>query len=299
MTRTLFHTVTQTTGNETVEDILRTCMGARRAAIARAKRAENGITLDGVRTRVTAPVKEGQIVGLLIDDTLLGCVSANVEPEEGQLSIAYEDDDLIIVDKAAGMALHPGPSHPFGTLANYLAGYLSSHGEAGAIHPVQRLDLDTTGLVVFAKSAFVHDRLQRQLHTNDFSRTYLAWCEGVPSNKSGVIDIPIDSERPQGKRSRYFASEEGKPAITQYEVVWSDRGKSLVRLRLGTGRTHQIRIHMAHIGHPLLGDCTYGTASPLIGRPALHSWKLSMAHPIAEKTITVQAALPEDMRLFG
>ena len=172
--------------------------------------------------------------------------------------------------------------------------YYEKTGQEADFHPVHRLDRGTSGLLVAAKHPHAQEVLKNQLHTEDFRRVYLAVCEGVPAPPSGVIDAPL-GPRP-GSLMEQMVRPDGRPARTKYGVLRRWGGRALVSLELETGRTHQIRVHMAHIGHPLTGDFLYGTEDrALICRPALHSGYLSFRHPLTGETMQFSVPLPEDM----
>ena len=326
--RRLAHTVRPPFDGETVLAVLRRAMLVSDATARRAKVVEDGIMLEGVRCKTNEVVRSGQVVSIVIDDATAEPGDA-VKAEPGSLSIIYEDEDLLIVDKPAGLVVHPGPGHESATLCNFVAHHLKSAGSAGTARPVQRLDRTTSGLMVFAKNAHVQDRLQRQMHTRCFERTYLAICAGSPQPESGAIDAPI--ARISRGPSVFAVREDGKRAVTHYETLarWrpkrlgcangpetahaprftrgSEAGSasqaahepatlSLVKLDLETGRTHQIRLHMRHIGRPLLGDEAYGEPSTVIDRAALHSWRLRMTHPLTGASIELTCAPPQDMK---
>lgn len=287
---------------QTVRHIVRGQMQVSERVLRRAKRIDHGITLDGEPCHSNVVVHEGQRVAILVGDPPARLDSSNIVLQEGPLDILFEDDDFTVVNKPAGLVVHPGPGHYMNTLCNYLMHHYQQQGKDCIPHPVQRLDQTTSGLMVLATNAHAHHLLQKQLHTQEFERIYLAICEGEPDDAQGCIDIGIDSSG--SYPITYFASEEGKPSVTHYEALKSfdlpnaatgeTQRASLLQLRLETGRTHQIRIHMAHIGHPLLGDITYGTPSPLIGRAALHSWRASLTHPITDRKLELEAPLPAD-----
>lgn len=215
-------------------------------------------------------------------------------PVPGPLDIVYEDVDLIVLNKAPGVSVHPGPGHYDDTVGNFLLAYYDSKGEEGDFHPVHRLDRGTSGLMVVAKHPHAQERLRLQLHTRGFSRIYLAVCEGIPVPAAGLIDAPLGA-----KDDSLVAQQvrpDGKVARTRYETLEITPNRALLRLELETGRTHQIRVHMAHIGHPLTGDFLYGIERPeLISRPALHSAQLSFCHPISGVQQSFSCPLPRDM----
>ena len=269
-------------------------------AIKRAKRVPGAIALDGAPSRTNAAVYAGQVVSVAIDDATLAPRERHgepVEPQPGPLDVVYEDEDVVVLNKPAGLVVHPCSGQREGTLGNYLQHHLHEHGVNCALHPVHRLDVGTTGLIAFATSGYVQARLQAQLETGTFAREYLALCRGRLPEPAGVVEAPIGRVG-LGPRS-WDVCKDGRPATTRYQVVCkaeSPEGPlSLVRLQLETGRTHQVRVHMAHLGCPLLGDAAYGTASQLIERAALHSWRLRCVQPVTGEKIELEAALPEDM----
>ncbi len=223
-------------------------------------------------------------------------VEQEIEPEDLPLDIRYEDEDLLILNKAAGMLVHPTPKHRTGTVANALLGYYRSRGLSTAFHCVHRLDRLTSGLLLIAK----RPEIQHLLTTKEgktFRREYLAIAEGEMDPAEGTIDLPI-ARNPESIITRIVAPE-GKPSVTHYRTLGvfdcGGRRCSLLRLVLETGRTHQIRVHLSHLGHPLLGDDLYGGSRDLMDRQALHAEHLQFSHPITGKPIDLRAELPEDM----
>ena len=204
----------------------------------------------------------------------------------------WEDGHLLVVNKPAGMTAHASnflPDTP--TVAGALAW---SRGTNFVFHSVNRLDKGTTGLMVVAKSGYVHDLLRRSLHTPRFLREYLAICVGCPEPQAGTIDAPIG--RDESSAIARMVRPDGQRAVSHYEILAKGNGLSLVKLLPETGRTHQLRVHMASIGHPLAGDWLYGTEDPdLISRPALHSYALTLTHPVTGEVLHLTAPLPPDM----
>ena len=283
--------------------VLRERMGVSEAILRNIRRQGRGVLLDGVPCRTDAFARAGQTVTLtLLDSGRAG----SIQPERGPVSVVFEDDHLLVANKPAGLVVHPSRGHFTGTLCNFVAHYLGEgEGEDGdgAAHPVNRLDRDTSGLIVFAKHAHAQNKMVAQLHTGAFERTYLAVCEDAFSQVEGEVRAPI--ARLRDEYGSFGVSDAGKPAVTRYCVLGSaahplcDGGLlSLVQLRLETGRTHQIRVHMAHLGHPLLGDDAYGVRSPLIARCALHSWELSLRHPVSGEALALRAPVPPDMAVL-
>ena len=278
---------------KTVEQVLRRGLGLSATRIKRAKFAPEGITLDGARAFTDRPVRAGQRLVVRLPDRKF----AALEETPGEVDICYEDSWLLVVNKPAGLPVHPGTGHYADTLGNRLAWLARKRGkEPAAFHPVNRLDRGTSGLMVVARSAEAHERLQNMLHTEDFVREYLALVQKAPDPPAGRIDAPIAPV--PGALNRYQVDGAGKPARTDYETLEQRGDAALLRLRLHTGRTHQIRVHMACLGCPLLGDAAYGGA-PALGRPALHAWRIRLRHPFTGRIYQWTAALPEDFRRLG
>lgn len=275
-----------------VNTLLRRTLGLSGTVLRRVKWLEDGITLDGERVNVRVRVREGQTLAVRLTDP---APPPEPVPVEGPLDIVYEDADLIVLNKAPGVLVHPGHGHFDDTLGNFLMWHYVQAGEESGFHPVHRLDKGTSGLVVVAKHAHGQEKLKNQLHTGGFRRGYLAVCDGAPPAAAGAVDAPIG--RVEGSLTAREVRPDGKPARTHYRVVRSCGPRTLVELELDTGRTHQIRVHMAHIGCPLTGDFLYGTENrALIARPALHSARLELAHPITGKKLAFSAPVPKDMR---
>lgn len=275
-----------------VNTLLRRHLGLSGTVLRRVKWLEDGITLDGERVTVRRRVTEGQVLSVRLTDP---DGAAQPVPAEGPLEVVYEDGDLVVVNKAPGMLVHPSHGHFDDTVGNCLMGHYRQTGDGAGFHPVHRLDKGTSGLLVIAKHPHAQEKLKNQLHTGDFRRLYLAVCEGCPAPGEGIIDAPIAPV--EGSLMAREVRPGGQSARTRYRVLSVHGPRSLVELELDTGRTHQIRVHMAHIGHPLTGDFLYGTGnSALIPRPALHSWRLELTHPITGARLSLEAPLPEDMK---
>jgi 23S rRNA pseudouridine1911/1915/1917 synthase len=224
-------------------------------------------------------------------------VPSTLRPEAAALDVLYEDEDLLVVNKPPGLAVHPGAGRPGGTLANALIARLpdlASLGEGLRPGIVHRLDKDTSGLLVVARSPRALASLREQIASRTAARTYLALIRGRPPHRAGTIDAPI-SRHPR-HRTKMAVVPRGRPAVTKYRVVESFARYSLVEASLVTGRTHQIRVHFAHLGHPVAGDRVYapGRDELGIGRQALHAWRLQIRHPGTGARLTFEAGPPPD-----
>ena len=220
--------------------------------------------------------------------------NSNIIPKEMNLDIIYEDNWLLVINKPAGITIHPSVLHFDNSLSNGVRFYFDKIGLNKKIRPVNRLDKDTSGLVIFAKCEYIQECLSLQMKEGIFEKEYLCLVSGTFNQKAGTINLPI--ARKEGSIMERCIDEKGKQAITHYKVIKEFKNYSLVECRLETGRTHQIRLHMASIGHPLLGDTLYGTSSPLISRQALHSYKIKFIHPITKKELELTAKIPQDIK---
>ena len=253
------------------------------------------VLLNNVRTDTRSLVNIGDIitVNLNFEEESENIVSKNMK-----LNIVYEDDVLLIINKPIGTAVHPSVLHYEDSLSNGVKFYFESIGLKRKVRPVNRLDFNTSGLIIFAKNEYVQECLIKQMNTHIFQKKYIAIVSGNFKTKVGRINLPI--ARKENSIIERCVSDSGQEAITDYEVLKEFKIDSscvsVVKCSLRTGRTHQIRVHMAEIGHPLLGDSMYGTASNLISRQALHSYEISFIHPISLKKLEFICDLPEDMK---
>ena len=291
---TITRIITPEEAGSTVRHILKATLHFSSHAISRLTRAETGILVNGVRSRTTRILEAGDLLTVETGDHRPPRTA--VTPGDWPLPVVWEDEDLLVVNKPAGMTAHASsflPDTP--TVAGALA---FSRGMDFIFHPVSRLDKGTTGLMVIAKSGYVHDLLRRQLHTDAFRREYRGVCLGVPDPPQGTVDLPIG--RAEGSAIARQIRPDGDNAVTHYETLETQNGLSLLRLLPETGRTHQLRLHMAALGCPLAGDWLYGQEDPtLIPRPALHSYALELVHPITGEVLRLTAPLPEDMIRLG
>ena len=274
-----------------VDTLLKRRLGLSGTVVRRIKWLPDGILLDGRRVNTRCIPKTGEVLSVRLSDPER---RSGIVPAPGPLDIVYEDQDLLVLNKAPGVSVHPGPGHYSDTIGNYLLSYYDSKGEEGDFHPVHRLDRGTSGLLVVAKHPHAQEVLKRQLHTQEFRRSYLAVCMGAPTPQSGEVYAPLGPK--EGSLVEQTVRPDGKSARTHYETLTQAGPYALLRLCLETGRTHQIRVHMAYLGHPLVGDFLYGQELPgIISRPALHSAELSFRHPITGAYLHMSQPLPQDM----
>ena len=285
--RTLTLTVTEELAGRRVKSLLLYRLHVPESMISAIKLRETGICLNGIRCKTTDVVRAGDVLTAEVGDVP---AETGIVPAETPPIVRYEDEDLIVVEKPAGIATHGKALRGDLTLANVLAGYW---GTDRAFHPVTRLDRGTSGLMVIAKSGYAHERLRSILHTDAFIREYAAVAQGILPEKRGSITLPVKKDETQ--KNRFCVSPDGMTARTDYEVLSQCGGRSFVRLRLYTGRTHQIRVHLSALGCPLVGDAVYGTASEEIDRPALHSARLHLVQPVTGACIDLESELPADM----
>ena len=289
--RTLTYTVPPEEDGRMVKGILRGDLHLSYTLLKSLKWRENAILLNGQSVHVNAIVHTGDVVSVALSER---APREDLYREHtARPNIVYEDDDLLVLNKPAGVAMHPkadDASAP--SLAAMLTGYL---GEGSVPHFVSRLDKGTSGLLIAAKSGYVHDRLRRALHSDNLRREYRAVAVGRVTPDHGIIDAPIG--RAEGSIIRRCVRADGLPSLTEYETLQTSERFTLLRLRPQTGRTHQLRVHMAHLGYPLAGDWLYGTEDKnLIARPALHSYELWFTQPITGQELHFTATIPQDMQ---
>lgn len=220
--------------------------------------------------------------------------NSNIVPNNISLEILYEDDCFLIVSKPPQMAVHPSCSHYDTSLSNAVRNYFDKLNLKKKIRIVNRLDLDTSGVVIFAKNEYVQECLIKQMQQNIFSKEYIAVLNGILDIKQGTINVPI--ARKENSIIERCVSSDGDISISHYKVLEENSSFSIVLFKLETGRTHQIRVHSSYIGHPIIGDTLYGSESNLINRQALHSYKVSFIHPVTKKQIEIISPVPSDMQ---
>ncbi len=256
--------------------------------------AERLITVNGrLAARASSPVAVGDLIEVSGDEVMLE--RAVPQPEAQALDILYEDSALLAVNKPAGVVVHPSYKHAAGTLFNGILGYLGREGRAGEDGPrlVHRLDKDTSGVLLISKGLEVHRRVQRAMHDGHAEKVYMAVVHGTPRPADGAITLPLGTDTQD--RRRVAVRDDGSPSETQYERIACGDGVSLLRCTLVTGRMHQIRVHLAASGWPIVGDQVYGRAGDGFRRQALHAWRLSLPHPGTGERLVLEAPLPPDV----
>ena len=289
MSRTLTRIAAEKDAGRKLKYFVRGDMGVSYGQFTSLKQ-QNGLLVNGMPVHANHMLHPGDTVTVVLVNP---SGERAVMPEEGPVSIVYQDEDLLILDKPAPLACQCSPKQPGGTLENRLA-FLHRDRPGFVFRPLNRLDKGTSGLMAAAMNAHAAQRLQKQLHTDNFVREYLAVVEGHLTGE-GVVDAPIKKEDAATVR-RVVDREGGKNAVTHYRVEQPGDRFSLVRLRLETGRTHQIRVHLAHLGHPIAGDFLYGKENPLLpGRFALHSTYIRLIHPVTGEIIERTSPLPASL----
>ena len=264
--------------------------GYSRQLLRQLKETENGLLRNGQPTFMTIALKNGDRIRVRLLETV---DSDGIVPVSMPLSILYEDEDILVVNKPADMPVHPSLGNYTNTLANGVAAYLETKGESCPFRCINRLDRDTSGALILAKNALSAAILSVQMRNRQISRTYLAVVEGIP-RQSGTISAPI-SRAADSVIERRIDFENGESAITHYQLLEVKNNHSLLEIHLETGRTHQIRVHMSYIGHPLPADYLYNPVYDTFKRQPLHSLQLKFCHPITGTPMCLMAPVPEDM----
>lgn len=291
MTRIIHYEIKESEAGLRVEQYLKH-RGYSSQNIASIKRMPESILVNGIHYYMRQPLSAGDHLTVQITETRC---SEKIPPVNLPLDIVYEDEDIIVINKPAGMPVHPSLNNYYNTMANALAWYYKEQDKPFIFRCCNRLDRDTSGLTVVAKHLVSAGILSAMTGRREVHREYLAITEGHVTPESGTITAPL-ARKPGTIIERTVDFEHGEPAVTHYRLVDTDNRHSLVALKLETGRTHQIRIHMKYLGYPLIGDYLYNPDMSCIGRQALHSHRLSFPHPITGETMDFQVPLPADMQ---
>lgn len=285
----LTYTVLPEDEGRRIRQILLSKLGLSHTLLQRLKEHER-VLLNGLPVFLNQTARSG--------DQLSVDISFNEEtliiPEKMDLNILYEDDEFLVINKPPGILVHPVGKEQTGTLANGVIYYWQTHDIQAKFRPIHRLDRKTSGLVLIGKNQFAHQHLFRQMVNRTVFREYLAIAAGALTPETGIINAPI--ARKPGSTVERIVAPEGQEAITHYKVIRCNHEASLLSLHLETGRTHQIRVHLNYLGHPLLGDTLYGGSDGLIRRQALHSHQIRFIHPRFQEAVTFTAPLAADMQ---
>lgn len=285
-----------------LRDVLKKRLGISRRLMIRLKTSDEGLALNGQRAMAKDKVKEGDVITLRMETE----TSEDILPQPMNLDIVFEDEHLLVVNKPAGLIVHPTTGRYLNTLANGVVHYWQERGERVRFRPVHRLDEHTSGLVVIAKHPFAHQQFAAQMKDGTVEKEYRAFVYGSPPKLEGEINAPIGRQTEDPHRR--VIREDGAPSQTFYQVTASYLGKaSALDIRLGTGRTHQIRVHLTSIGCPLIGDSYYtdpdwsgselaSRLSGIITRQALHAVRLGFAHPVTGEAMKLEAPMPDDLQ---
>lgn len=251
---------------------------------------DGNIYLNGKLIRKNKKLKINDIISLKFEDE-----EPNGKVQKRPLDILYEDDDLLVINKEPLMVTHTAKDDSQGTLLNYILGYFEENNIKRKVRFINRLDRDTSGIVLACKNPFAQDKISSEFR-DKVEKKYLAICQGIFEEKEGIIDAPIATSEDGIRREVNYVI--GKKSITSYKVLKEYDNMSLVILTLHTGRTHQIRVHLSHLGHPIIGDSLYGEKSDFISRQALHSYSIKLKLPRKDEEIEILANLPEDFHFF-
>ena len=292
MKRILEYTIEPEFDSEKLMTVLKRHFKMSTMLIKEQRTYDDGFLLNGEHIRTVESVHAGDKLTITLHDT----ASENITPVNIPIDIVYEDEDILIVNKAADMPTHISVGNYENSLANAVMYHYKQNNEEHLFRAVNRLDKDTSGLMTIAKNSYAHARLADEIQTGELKRKYMCIAEG-DIERDGTVDAPI--ARKEGSAIERCVSADGHRAVTHYKVIERYGDYTLLEMTLETGRTHQIRVHMAYIGHPLVGDWLYGTEDKtLVQRQMLHSYYLSLIHPITGEKMEWQSDMAEDMKAF-
>ncbi len=273
---------------KTLKQVLRERLDFSSRLLSKLKRSKT-VFIDGQYSKYHEIIKEGNQIKIVMEEE-----SNHFIPQNIDLEIIYEDIDLILINKQPGIVTHPTKSHPDNTIANAITWHLKNKDISYKIRFVNRLDMDTSGLLIIAKNPYSHHILSKQMQQDMIKKRYTAFVWGVVEDNSGKIEAPI--QRPSGDSIKRVVDQKGRHSLTEFKVLKRYKDATMLEINLVTGRTHQIRVHMSHFGHPLIGDSLYGTDDThLINRQALHASYLSFLQPRYKNMVQVEAPLPDDL----
>ena len=284
----LNYTIKNTDNYITVKEVLKAYFNISDRLLLRLKNSKS-IFLNNLPTYVSKQVNANDTVTVIIDFIE---ESPNIVPTKINLNIIYEDDCYLIINKPTHIPVHPSILHYDNSLSNGVKYYFDSIGLKRKIRPVNRLDKDTSGLVIFAKNEYIQECLVRQMKSKELKKTYIAICDGIFEKKKDTINLPI--ARKPGSIIERCIDPSGDISITHYEVIDTLKDVSIVKCLLETGRTHQIRVHLSSINHPILGDSLYGNKNTEVSRQLLHAYQLEFYHPLTKKLVKYTAPIPAD-----
>ncbi len=274
----------------TLEEVLKQSYGISGRLFRRLQKSQQ-LYLNGKTTKTNVAVSKGDKIAIIMEEEVESSIPVDIP-----LDIIYEDFDLLILNKQPNIVVHPTKSHQEDTIANGVAYYFNKKNICKKVRFVNRLDMGTSGILVIAKNSFTHQQMSKQMEEGRIEKKYLAIVDGVVDKDEDTIDLPIGKEEDEPMIRAVM--ENGQNAITKYKVIERFDNASLLEVEIETGRTHQIRVHMKHIGHPIIGDHLYNVPSEHINRQALHAYKFKFIHPRSGEEKEVTAKLPSDMEML-